>query len=84
MEGKVQFFSYVFYGKPETNDQDYSWSLLSQINMEVGVPWYFFSDFNEIVSQDEKVGGRLRHASQMQKFQQAMELNGLYDLGWKG
>ena len=42
------------------------------------------SDFNEILKQSEKVGGRLRPYSQMQIFREALDECGLMDLGFKG
>lgn len=40
-------------------------------------------NFNEIVTQDEKIGGRSRPRKQMEDFRLALERNGLVDLGWK-
>lgn len=40
-------------------------------------------DFNEITTQDQKVGGRPRPLSQMVAFKLALETNDLVDLGWK-
>lgn len=41
-------------------------------------------DFNEILCLDEKWGGRPRQTSQMDNFREALHLNGLCELGWKG
>lgn len=46
--------------------------------------WYMIEDFNEIISQDEEQGGRLRIKTQMKTFREALEDNNLYDLGWMG
>lgn len=40
-------------------------------------------NFNEITSQDKKVGGRLRLAKQMTNFRSVLKSNGLLDFGWK-
>lgn len=42
------------------------------------------SDFNEIMSQDEKYGGRERNEGQMEMFRRALEDARLPDLGWRG
>lgn len=39
-------------------------------------------DFNEIVTQDEKLRGRPRPNKQMEDFKIAFERNALVDLGW--
>lgn len=43
----------------------------------------FWGDLNEIISQEGKSGGQLRLEKQMCEFKQALESNGLFDLGWK-
>lgn len=49
-----------FYGNPETSKRYESWQSLSKIIEYVKAPWCVVGDFNEIIFQDEKVGGRLR------------------------
>ena len=41
-------------------------------------------DFNEILTHDEKVGGRPRGDYLMNNFRNALEEGGLSDLGWEG
>lgn len=41
-------------------------------------------DFNEITTKEEKCGGRQRPEQYMVEFRQALETNGLLDMGWKG
>lgn len=43
-----------FYGYPETSKRTHSWSLSRKLNPNLRTPWFCFSDFNEIISQDEK------------------------------
>ena len=49
-----------FYGHPETHMRGESWSLLSYLNNQYSLPWFCCGDFNEIMSYDEKLGGRQR------------------------
>lgn len=58
------------------------WDLLSKINKRSGLPWCVIRDFNEMLTQDEKIGGRLRPLKQMEAFRVALEVNGLFDLAW--
>lgn len=46
-------------------------------------PWCVLGDFNEITSQDEKLGGNLRPCGQMDAFKVALEDSGLVDVGWR-
>ncbi|KAG7943393.1 hypothetical protein I3843_15G036000 [Carya illinoinensis] len=41
-------------------------------------------DFNEILTQDEKEGGRDRDENQMELFREVVEHGQLFDLGWNG
>lgn len=43
--------------------------------------WCVLGDFNEIVTQDEKLGGKPRPKKQMEDFRLALDRNGLVDLG---
>lgn len=65
-----------FYGDPDPRERHFSWSLLrrlANIGELAGLPWIVGGDFNEIVSQGEKKGGRRRRRSQMETFSQTLE-----------
>lgn len=53
-----KWFLTGFYDIPETSKRANSWSLLGRINQELEVGWCIIGDFNEITTQDEKIGGR--------------------------
>lgn len=44
-------------------------------------PWFIIGDFNEILSLDEKCGGRPRTESQMEDFKEAKEDNTYFTWG---
>ena len=73
-----------FYGHPKTHLRGESWSLLSYLNNQYSLPWFCCGDFNEILSCDEKLGGRQRTQHQMEGFRQAVNLCGFQDLGLYG
>ena len=50
-----------FYGEPDTSRQGGAWDSLRILNHHPDVPWLCASDFNEIVRQEEKLGGATRH-----------------------
>lgn len=72
-----------FYGQPETNRRLDSWALLGRLKLASDLGWCVLRDFNEIVTQDKRMGGRPRLGKQMEDFKVALERNGLVDLGWK-
>ena len=73
-----------FYGAPETQHRMESWNLLRDLNNRFSVPWLCGGDFNELLKSHEKLGGRLRPYGQMQKFREALDECGLFDLGFVG
>ncbi|KAG6635752.1 hypothetical protein CIPAW_11G064200 [Carya illinoinensis] len=70
-----------FYGHPETGKMMFSWDLLRRLKPREQEPWCVVGDFNEILIQTEKVGGRQRAELQMNQFREALEDTMLYDLG---
>lgn len=49
-----------FYGEPETHKRQESWDLLRRLHGQNSLPWLCARDFNEIIKQSEKLGGRIR------------------------
>lgn len=54
------FFLTNFYGWPKTSERAKSWNMLHKICQGIGKPWCVIDNFNEITTQDGKLGGRLR------------------------
>jgi hypothetical protein len=73
-----------FYGHPDPSKRNEGWSLLRHIAGMDPIPWVCLGDFNEILSSDEKYGGRRRQMSLMENFQNILEDCGLSDLGFRG
>ena len=57
-----------FYGHPETNKREETWTLLKSLKHNNQIPWLCIGDFNEITSSFEKAGGNIRQARQMDRF----------------
>ncbi|XP_042962443.1 uncharacterized protein LOC122296709 [Carya illinoinensis] len=71
-----------FYGHPNSNLRKQAWSLLSSFKPgDEG--WGVIGDFNEILFNDEKVGGKPRNENLMCTFRNLLEEGNLLDLGWK-
>ncbi|XP_042952203.1 uncharacterized protein LOC122289285 [Carya illinoinensis] len=82
--GKKKWLLIGFYGEPEANKREEAWRLLADLKPEGNIGWCVIGDFNEILSQDEKIGGCLRQERLMDSFREALESGGLFDLGWRG
>ena len=47
-------------------------------------PWLCAGDFNEIIGQDEKLGGALRSHNQIQLFREVIDECSFMDMGFVG
>ncbi|XP_042939417.1 uncharacterized protein LOC122274448 [Carya illinoinensis] len=72
-----------FYDKPDSSLREVTWCLLSSLKLESGKGWCVIGDFNEIIAQDEKHGGKQRPERLMARFREVLEKGGLFDLGWR-
>lgn len=72
------------YGEPRVENRHKMWSLLSSIQQTSYLPWLVMGDFNEALWQFEHFSSHARGESQMQSFRSALQLCGLFDLGFKG
>lgn len=73
-----------FYGHLDTSRREETWNLLQHLQPEVGIPWLVGGDFNEIVQNQDKHGGDLRHGTQMQQFRNVLDCCSLQDFGFEG
>ena len=73
-----------FYGNPSTHRRVESWETLKCLRQQTNKPWACIGDFNEILSVNEKVGGRDRSSRQMEIFRDCLDITGLMDLGYTG
>ncbi|KAM6592035.1 hypothetical protein CsatA_014640 [Cannabis sativa] len=69
-----------FYGAPEVNNRQVSWTLLERLaDVAPHLPWLVLGDFNEILSNSNKSGGALRCESQMDAFRKAIDKGCLHE-----
>jgi exonuclease III len=73
-----------FYGHLVANKREEGWSLLWHIATLEPDPWICLGDFNEILNETKKFGGRSQPRALMEAFQNTLEVCGLFDLGFKG
>ncbi|CAM8971158.1 unnamed protein product [Rhodiola kirilowii] len=74
----------LFYGDPATTKRKFSWDLLRRLRGLMNLPWVVLGDFNEVLSNEEIKGLKLRHNWQMNNFREALGDCGLSDLGFRG
>ena len=73
-----------FYGESDTVRRHEAWNKLRALNLQPEKPWLCYGDFNEIIRQDEKLGGARRPHNQMQQFKEVIDECGFMDLEFKG
>ena len=73
-----------FYGEPKTTRRSEAWDSLRSLNHHPNTPRLCAGDFNELVRQDEKLGGAIRSSNQMQLFRDVIDECGFMDLGFFG
>lgn len=72
-----------FYGNPATDQRKFSWELLKRLHSEGKYHdrlWLVGGDFNEILSDSEKKGGRARPLPQMNSFRETLLVCNLYEV----
>ncbi|XP_060969466.1 uncharacterized protein LOC133036753 [Cannabis sativa] len=82
--GPTWHFS-AFYGAPETQNRIHTWTLLERCkDVAPLMPWLVIGDFNEILSNQNKLGGALRSEAQMDKFRNVLDSCYLYEQPYEG
>lgn len=80
----VRFSS--LYGYSELSQRHLSWELLRNINKNVSEDWVIGGDFNEIMDENEKYGGRRKSKAVMDEFRGVVKELALVDVksdkGW--
>ena len=60
------------YGEPRWEHKEKTWEVLRSLHGVSQLPWMVFGDFNEILFNHEKEGGRPRTDRQLQAFHEAL------------
>ena len=78
---KGRAWSFIgFYENPKTSKRQCSWEILQRLKTNNALPWMCVGDFNEIISNEEKLGGVVRPKSQMAGFRETLEDCGLSEM----
>ena len=73
-----------FYRESETLRKIEAWDSLRNLNYIQQIPWLCVGDFNELLRQEEKLGGAVQNHGQMQQFRDVVDECGFIDLGFVG
>lgn len=73
-----------FYGFAASEMHSQSWALLNRLCGCPNTPWLVGGDFNSILANDEKVGGRPKSQSDIDNFRRVVDSCGMLDLGFVG
>ena len=58
--GEVSFYLSCIYGEPSSEGKNIVWERISRIGVNRREKWCMLGDFNEILNNDEKIGGPMR------------------------
>jgi hypothetical protein len=72
------------YGPPYRKYDGCFWDSLSAMGDNYSAPWLCIGDFNKILDQSEKIGGRPFACSSCDPFREFINHHGLIDLGFTG
>ncbi|KAK9726698.1 hypothetical protein RND81_05G231500 [Saponaria officinalis] len=64
------------------SEKDLSWQLMRDLKTFSDLPWLLLGDFNQILYDHEKKGGRRRPQGDMDGFRQAMDVCDLINIGY--
>lgn len=57
-----------FYGYPERARRADSWRMIRSLSEASALPWCIIGDFNDLMSMDEKEGGRIHPCALLEGF----------------
>lgn len=78
------FLCLLVYGPPVWKEKECFWKEMRQLAPDDNTPWLCLGDFNDIVRQNEKQGGRKVMASGSPRLHQFTQSMGFVDLGFVG
>ena len=80
----VSFLLTIVYAPPQFHKRNFFWEYLQNLALHVSLPWVLLGDFNDMISDEEKLGGLPVNRTRMSAFRNCMDNYGLIDLGFHG
>lgn len=81
---KGSFRMMGFYGNPDSAFRYLSWQLLEKLKSVSNLGWFIMGDFNEILKNDDKLGGRPCSGCQIDRFRTVIDSCSLRPLPFTG
>ncbi|CAA7043725.1 unnamed protein product [Microthlaspi erraticum] len=81
---RKKFVATFVYGEPDRQDRAEIWEAIKGRTAGRETPWFLTGDFNEILDNSEKSGGRTRPEGSFVDFRSFMSECDLYDLRFSG
>ena len=78
------FLLTAIYASPNFNKRKMLWEYLKNLAPSVNLPWVLLGDFNEMLAEDEKMGGLPLNRNRISAFRECINQCGLMDLGFHG
>ena len=80
----ASFLFTAIYAPPQFYKRKFFWDYLQNLAPNISLPWVLMGDFNDMTSNDEKLGGLLVNRSRISAFRNCIDNCGLIDLGFHG
>ncbi|XP_074344595.1 uncharacterized protein LOC141683745 [Apium graveolens] len=72
------------YGYPEIRRRVEAWNMISMLAQKPSLPWCMIGDYNDLMFDSEKKGGRKQPRALLQGFSDIVANCGLIDFGYEG
>lgn len=82
--GRWRYTGFLCYGCPERYRRQESWNLITELARMSQLSWCILGNFNDMMYEHEKQGGRPHLASLLEDFREAVNACELVDLGFTG
>ena len=80
----TSFLFTAVYAPPQFYKRKSFWDYLQNLALNIALPWVLMGDFNDMTSDDEKLGGLPVNRSRIAAFRNCIDICGLIDLGFHG
>ncbi|XP_030924855.1 uncharacterized protein LOC115951891 [Quercus lobata] len=80
----LSWFFTAIYASPRLRERHFLWNNLSTIANTHNLPWLMAGDFNELLSTNDKLGGRPLIPSRVSAFKECLDFCNMADLGFQG
>lgn len=81
---KVNWVMSLIYASTDKRERDTLWQSLTDIGQDMNLPWCLIGDYNEVISQVDKRGGRMVGNTVNKELKKMIDRCELMDLGFTG